>query len=178
VARRPEYITVGRFGRPRGVSGEIYITPATDDPSRFLELNDIIVSGKGRRRRLHLEAVEVTGGRPVAKIEGIDSRDQAAQLTNLSIEIPIDQVRELPEGSYYQFDLVGCQVVDEDGTEYGVIEEILFYPANDVYRIRSERFGEILFPVVDKFVLEVDIDGKRVVVRPPEGLFESQENYH
>jgi len=175
VARKPEYIIVGRFGRPRGVSGEIHITPATDDPDRFMELSDIVAVGQGKRRQLHFESVAIIGGRPVVKVEGIDSRETAAELTGLSIEIPIEMARPLPEGSYYQFDLVGCEVVGEDGTEYGVIEEILFYPASDLYRIKSDRFGEVLFPVVDKFVIEVDIDRRRVVIRPPEGLFDPRE---
>jgi 16S rRNA processing protein RimM len=176
VAKRPEYITIGRFGRPRGVSGEIYIHPATDDPDRFLELQDVIVVGKGKRKQLRLRSVVLIGDRPVARVEGVRSREEAAQLTNLSIEIPIDQARPLPEGSYYQFDLVGCQVVGTDGTEYGVVEEILFYPASDVYRIKSDRFGEVLFPVVDRFVIEVDIKAGRIVIEPPKGLFRPIED--
>ena len=175
MASQPEYITVGRFGRPRGVSGEIYITPATDDPDRFLELSDIIAVGRGKRMRLHFESVAIVGGRPVVKVEGVDSREAAAELTGRSIEISIEMARPLPEGSYYQFSLVGCAVVGEDGTEYGVIEEVLFYPANDLYRIKSDRFGEVLFPAVDKFVIEVDIDRQRVIIRPPKGLFDPEE---
>lgn len=176
MARKPEYITVGRFGRPRGVSGEIYIQPATDDPERFRELDELIVGGEGGRTRLFLESVEMIGGRPVVRIKGIDSREKAAALTNRSIEIPIDLIRPLPEGSYYQFDLVGCAVIGTDGTEYGVVEEILFYPANDLYRIKSDRFGEVLLPVVDRFVIEVDVDGRRIVIEPPEGLFVPRED--
>lgn len=175
MAKKPEYITVGRFGRPRGVSGEIYVTPATDAPDRFMELSEIIAVGKGERRQLHFQSVAVIGGRPVVKVEGVDNREEAMKLTGLSIEIPIDKARALPEGSYYQFDLVGCEVVGEDGTAYGVIEEILFYPANDLYRIKSDRFGEVLFPAVDKFVIEVDIERRRIVIRPPQGLFNPPE---
>jgi 16S rRNA processing protein RimM len=176
VAKRPEYITVGRFGRPRGVSGDIYVIPATDDPERFLELTQIIAVGKSKRTTLHLESAAIISGRPVVKVKGIDSREEAAQLTNLSVEIPIDQARPLEEGSFYQFDLVGCKVIGVDGIEYGVVEEILFYPASDVYRIKSDRFGEVLLPVVDKFVIDVDVDRKRIVIQPPEGLFNPIED--
>ena len=176
MARKPEYITIGRFGRPRGVSGEIYITPATDDPERFLELRSIIGVGRGKRKKLHFESVEIIGGRPVVRVKGVHNREDATQLTNLSIEIPIEQARSLPEGSYYQFDLIGCKAVGTDGTDYGVIEEVLFYPANDLYRIKSERFGEVLLPVVDRFVIEVDVEAGRVVIQPPKGLFVPTED--
>ncbi len=176
MARKPEYITIGRFGRPRGVSGDLYIIPATDDPERFLELSEIVAVGEGKRKKLQFESVEIIGGRPVARVKGVRSREEATLLTNLSIEIPIEQVRALPEGSYYQFDLVGCKVVGTDGTDYGVIEEILFYPASDLYRIKSERFGEVLMPVVDRFVVEIDVDARRVVIQPPDGLFVPPED--
>jgi len=171
VTDRPEHIVVGRFGRPRGVSGEICITPATNDPRRFLELTEIIVVGPDGRQAMRLEKTAVIGGRPVVKIEGINSREEAARLTERLIEIPFELAQPLPEGNYYQFDLIGCEAVGDDGTRYGVIEEVLFYPANDVYRIVSERFGEVLFPAVDCFVIEVDIAAKRIIIKPPEGLF-------
>jgi 16S rRNA processing protein RimM len=167
---------IGRFGRPRGVSGEIYITPATDDPARFAELREIIIVGSDQRRTVSLNKAAVIGGRPVVKIEGIDSREEAAKLTGLSIEIPVELLRPLPDGRYYQFDLVGCRVAGADGTDYGVIEEVMFYPASDLYRIVSERFGEVLFPAVDRYVIRIDIDGKKIIIDPPAGLFVPKED--
>lgn len=167
---------IGRFGRPRGVSGEIYITPATDDPARFTELREIIIVGPDQRRTVSLNKAAVIGGRPVVKIEGIESREEAAKLTGLSIEIPIERLRPLPDGRYYQFDLVGCRVAGVDGTDYGVIEEVMFYPASDLYRIVSERFGEVLFPAVDRYVIRIDIDGKKIIIDPPAGLFVPKED--
>ena len=172
MANRPEYITIGRFGRPRGLAGQLYVAPATDDPARFLDLNEILAVDGDNRRRLEIEKAALVGGRPVLKIVGIDSREDAARLTNLPIEIPMARAQVLPEGRYYQFDLVGCRAVGSDGTDYGIVEEVLFYPASDVYRIQSDRFGEFLFPAVDKFVIEIDIERKKIVIDPPKGLLE------
>jgi 16S rRNA processing protein RimM len=172
VARRPEYIIVGRFGRPHGVSGEVNIIPATDDPDRFLELAEVWTIIDGVRTRLGVEAVRMMGTQPVVKIEGYDTREDAARLTNLSVEIAGAMARPLPEGSYYQFDIIGCAVRGTDGIEYGVLEEVLFYPANDLFRIVSARFGEVLFPAVDRFIVRVDIDKQEIIIDPPPGLFE------
>jgi 16S rRNA processing protein RimM len=162
---------VGRFGRPRGVDGELYITPTTDDPGRFLDLTAVFVVVQGKREQLLLERVVMAGDRPVVKVAGFDTREQAGRLTNLTIEIPIAQARPLPEGSYYLFELEGCSVVGVDGTAYGIVEEVLQYPANDVYRIQSDRFGEVLLPAVERFVKKIDIDARRIVIDPPKGLF-------
>lgn len=172
MGKRPDYITVGRFGRPRGVSGELYITPETDFPDRFLDLTEFFVVRQGVREVLKIESSELIGGRPVVKIQGYDSRETAGALTNLGIELPGELAVELPEGSHYQFDLVGCVIKGVDGEEIGVLEEILFYPANDLYRIKTKRFGEILLPVVDKFVKGVDIEKKEIIIDPPDGLLE------
>ncbi|MEZ5357846.1 MAG: ribosome maturation factor RimM [Candidatus Zixiibacteriota bacterium] len=173
MVSRPDYITVGRFGRPRGVTGELYITPDTDFPDRFLDLFEVYIEEGGKKKSLIIESAEIISGRPVVKVEGIESKEEAAALTNLAIFVPGEQAVELPEGSYYQFDLVGSTVKSVDGVEFGVLEEILFYPANDVYRIKSKDFGEILLPVVDKFVKGVDIEKKEIIIEPPDGLIES-----
>ena len=163
---------MGRFGKPRGVSGEINITPETDDPERFLDLDGVYVVIEGQKKRLRFQSVALIGGRPVVKVEGYNGREEVSRLTNLSIEIPMTEARELPEGSYYQFDLVGCRVTGVDGVEYGMIEEVLLYPANDLYRIKSDEFGEILLPAVDRFIVKVDIDKKTIIIDPPDGLIE------
>lgn len=175
MANRPEYITVGRFGRPRDVSGEIYITPATDDPARFLELTEIFVIRQEERLKMNIESARLIGGKPAVKLEGINNREEAARLTNLSIEIPFSQARKLPEGSYYQFDLIGCRVTGQDGTDYGEVKEVLFYPASDVYKVISDRFGEVLLPAIDQFIIRVDLDKKEIIVDPPAGLFETEK---
>jgi len=171
VATRPDYITVGRFGRPRGYSGDIHITPATDDPRRFLDLTEVYTIVDGKRRKLTLETVTMIGDRPVVRVTGITTKEEAATLTNLTIEIPGSLTRPLPEGSYYQFDLVGCRVIGVDGEDYGTLEEVLFYPANDLYRIYSEKYGEALLPAVDTFIKRVDIEAREIIIDPPDGLF-------
>ena len=173
MASKPEYITVGRFGRPRGVSGDIYITPATDDPERFVDLTHLVVVGNGERREIEIKKVTLIGGKPVATLLGITSREAAARLTNLSIEIPFDQIRPLDDGRYYQFDLVGCRVIATDGTDLGTIAEVLSYPASDLFRITSKRFGELLLPAVEQFIERVDIDKKEMIVNPPKGLLDA-----
>ena len=71
----------------------------------------------------------------------------------------------LEEGEYYDEDLIGCTVETVKGKELGRLAEIVVTGANDVYVVACER-GEVLVPAVDGIVLEIDIDGRRVVVEP------------
>ncbi len=170
---KPEYITVGRLGRPRGVSGELYITPATDDPKRFVDLTKLVLVGNGQRREFEIIKVVLIGGKPVVSLRGITSREAAARLTNLLIEIPFDQIRPLEDGRYYQFDLVGCKVTAVDGTELGTLAEVMTYPASDLFRIKSKRFGELLLPAIEQFIERIDIEKKEIIVNPPNGLLDA-----
>lgn len=134
------------------------------------------MSEENGQQLMQLERVTLLDGHPVVKVKGCESREEAARLTNRSIQIPGEKARPLPEGSYYQFDLIGCRVKGIDGTDYGIVEEILFYPANDLYLIKSEQFGDVLFPAVAKFVVKVDVDGREIIIDPPAGLFEEGGN--
>lgn len=73
----------------------------------------------------------------------------------------------LPEGEYYHYQLVGLDVVDLEGRSLGRLAEIIETGANDVYVIRGP-LGETLLPAIADVVREVDPEGGRMVVQPPE----------
>ena len=160
-------ITVGKLGRTRGVEGEIYITPFTDFPDRFLELNEIFVKSQREWEKMKLVSSRLIDDRPVIKFENINNPEQAARLTNRIIAVPKDQLVELPDDMFYIFELVGCQIFsDTDNSLLGEIVDVEQYPANDVYLIKTVEDKTIRFPAVKQFVKSVDIDNKKVVVDP------------
>lgn len=174
--KRPDYIVVGRFGRPHGVKGEISVTPMTDFPERFLNLREVFMISGNRKVKIVLDTVVMQGDRPLVKVAGIDNREEAARLVNTLLAVPAAEAVELPEGSHYHFDLIDCRVEGIDGTDYGLVSEVLFNPANDLLRVRSRRFGDVLLPVVDRFVKSIDIEKKKIIIDPPPGLFEEAGN--
>lgn len=160
-------ITVGKLGRTRGVEGEIYITPFTDFPDRFLELDEIFVKNQKEWEKMKLVSSRLIADRPVIKFENINSPEQASRLTNRIIAVPKDQLVELPDDMFYIFELVGCQVYSEsDNSLLGEIIEVEQYPANDVYLIKTAENIMIRFPAVKQFVKSVDIDNKKIIVDP------------
>ena len=76
---------------------------------------------------------------------------------------------ELPDGRYFVQDILGLSVYSESGECLGKIEEVLTMPASDIYVVRGAR-GEILLPVVDQVIRQVDVEAGRVVVHLMEGL--------
>jgi 16S rRNA processing protein RimM len=173
LKERPEYVVVGRFGRPRGISGEINIIPLSDYPERFRKKETFWIESESGFIKLNLVSIRFISGKPAARIEGYNSREQARLMTNKYLYIRNADLGELPEGSYYHFDLIGCLVADSGGQMLGRVCEVETYPANDVWVIEAENGRKFLFPVVAKFIDKVDIDKKLIIISPPEGIFDS-----
>ncbi|UCC45514.1 MAG: 16S rRNA processing protein RimM [Candidatus Zixiibacteriota bacterium] len=165
MTQSTKFVSVGKLGKTRGVRGEIYVTPTTDFPDRFLNLKEIFTSDRSDWVLMRIESSRMISGRPVLKFEGIESKEEAARLTNRELAVTRDQLVELPENSYYLFDLVGCTVIDnESRKKLGTVTDVQQYPANDVYLIETEDGKEALIPAVKEFVIRVDIENKTVFV--------------
>ena len=165
LASVKDFIIVGKVGRTRGVEGELFITTFTDFPDRFLDLDEIFVKERGEWTVKRLKSSRLVGERPVISFEGIDNREEAARLTNMELAVSADNVVLLPNNTYYIFDLVGCDVFDElSNKRLGVLKDVQQLPASDLYVIKTENGGELLVPVLKKFVKSVDTEKRRIVI--------------
>lgn len=78
---------------------------------------------------------------------------------------------ELPEGQYYECDLIGLAVSTQEGRPIGVLEEILDVPGNPVFVVRQGA-KEILIPAAKELVSAVDMAARTMTVRLIDGLGE------
>ena len=109
--------------------------------------------------------------RRVLKFAGIDTINSAEVFVGCWIVIPHDQAVPLPDGTYFDHDLVGCSVMDIHGGELGIVSEILRIAGNNQLVVKDLN-REYLIPVVDNICVEIDIKGKQIIVDPPEGLMD------
>ena len=98
----------------------------------------------------------------VAKLEGIDTREQALALKGATVSVEREALPEAEEGHYYLADLVGLEVVNEQGERLGVVKQWITNGAQDVMELAGERTR--LIPWVAAIVKEVDLGARRVVV--------------
>lgn len=160
-----DVITVGKIGRPRGLDGELYITPNTDFLERFEGLDEILIKENDGWEIIKVVSSKIISGRPVLKFDRVENPEEAARLTNKLIGVPIEQAFVLPDDTFYLFDLVGCKVYDfVSQKECGEIVEVVKYPANDIYHVKDSQGRIILVPAVKKYIKEVDIDDKKIVI--------------
>jgi len=137
----------------------------TDFPDRFLNLSEIFLKIKNRWKKKRIVSTRFVSERLVIKFEDINTPEDAARFINCELGVPLEQAVKLPEGSYYVFDLIGCEVFDNDKKDYlGRIVDVMTLPANDVYVIKGEDNKELLIAAIKKFVKKVDIENRQIFI--------------
>lgn len=169
---KQQYLEAGRIVRTHGVRGELVLEPWADSPQFLADIPLFYLDPHGQRP-LEPLAARVHKGRLLLRLRGIDTLEQADALRGKILYLNRDAV-PLAEGQYFLQDLLGCSVVDgTTGQVYGVLEEILSTPANDVYRVKNgER--EFLFPAVKHMIKRTDPEAGVIEVLPIPGIFDSQ----
>lgn len=167
------FVAIGRVVKAHGLSGEVKLLPLTDDLDRFHTLDGCYVlspnSEAGEFRRI--EAVRLQGGMPIIKLEGSDEIEAASQLVGRFLAVKEEGLAPLRQDSFYAWQVVGCRVVTEDGTEVGMLSDIEYGNGQDLWVVqKGER--EHLIPAVAEIIVSVDPDAKKIVIRPPEGLLD------
>jgi 16S rRNA processing protein RimM len=144
-----ELVVVGRVGKPHGVGGAFVVEGASDDPDRFAVGAELLVAGE----QAHIEESKRSGGRLVIRLDRRAERGSP-------LEVPRSSLPPTGEDEYYVADLIGLEVVEEEGRTLGSVRDVSNYAANDVLELDSG----LLLPLVEDCVRQVDLDAGRIVV--------------
>jgi 16S rRNA processing protein RimM len=165
-----DYVLVGRVARTHGRRGEVIVNPETDFPEdRFAPGGTVWILQGGTPIALAIRSAWTHKGRPVIALEGIETMADAEALHGVDLRVPPDALHALPEGSYYEHDLVGCMLTTENGQLLGVVRAVERSGGPPRLVVGHGR-DEFQMPLVEAFCVEIDVAGRRIVVRPPEGL--------
>lgn len=167
-AGEPVHLAIGFLRRPHGVRGEIVMDLHTDFPERIKSGRKVLVGEK--RQPLTFDTVRPHGSGMLVSFCGVDTPEDAGAFRNQWVYVKASDLPPLPEGQYYEYQLIGLDVVDETGAVLGKLSEILETGANDVYVVRNEDGGEILLPVIPSVILNRDMERRLLTARVPEGL--------
>lgn len=158
--------------RPRGNRGEVLARSQTDVPGRLESLKEATVRFPNGQdgKVVILEAWEHRGDW-VLKFEGVDSIGAAEHFAGAELWVPFSERAKLPEGEYFQADLIGCVVQDEVGTVLGTVDGWQEYGGPPLMEVKADG-RELLIPFVKGIYRNVDVEGRRITVEVPEGLLE------
>ncbi len=152
-----DYFELGRVLKPQGIKGEVKAEAYTDDTNRFHDLTFVFFKSGGEYAKRELESVRVSGGFAYLKFAGINDRDSAEILRGQYFYIDRANAAKLPPGSHYISDLLGMEV-REGGKKTGVLENILQTGSRDVYVVKLDAGGTLMFPSVDGVFVKKDVE--------------------
>ena len=170
-------LSIGRVRGHRGNAGELTVIIASGRAERWEGLDRFLLD---RGSGVEPIAFEVEGARAyrdrlILKLKGVDDPGTAAGLKGSTVWVAGDAVPALPEGEYYLDRLIGM-TVREDGQALGTVADIHEAGGTHVMVVKTESGGELLIPLVQAMVKEVEETGSSIHVVLPPGLKELEED--
>lgn len=163
--------TIGVVVGPFGVRGEAKVKIETDFPDRFLKLTRACVRrADGSAELVTIRSVRMHKGQALLKMEGIDRIEDVEARRGALVQVRREDRVPLSGDSFYISDVIGFTVATTDGRTLGTLDEVLRYPAHDLWRV-----GEVLIPAARPFVQQVDADTRRIVVSLVPGLVPGED---
>lgn len=182
ATQKSAYVTVARALRPHGRRGEVAAEILTDFPERLPNLASVFLwDGHSVRREIAVASCWLSlsrGGQAIFHFEGSDSISAAEKLVGLEVQIPLADRMELPSGSYYISDLIGCEVFETNGRAIGRVSDVQLTGAEvagtPILVVHSAT-GELLIPLAQDICVRIRTDHRRIECCLPEGLREMNQ---
>ncbi|MBR5047603.1 MAG: 16S rRNA processing protein RimM [Eubacterium sp.] len=165
-----DLLQVGVITGTHGLKGEVKVYPTTDDKTRFMDLEDVILISGKEEIPLKVEYCKFFKQFVFVKFEGLDDINQVEQYKRCPIMVTRENAVPLEEDEYFIADLIGMTIVDDSGVTIGTLENVIETGANDVYEVLLPDGGRILLPAIKDCILDVDMEERIILVHLMKGL--------
>jgi 16S rRNA processing protein RimM len=170
-------LTIGRIVRPHGIRGEVLVDVRTDEPGARFAAGSVLATDPAGAGPLTIEYARghAQGGRQrlIVAFAEIADRDAAEDARGIALMVDGGDVTDPDDpDEFHDLHLVGLTAVGPDGEKIGEVVRVDHMPSAELLAVRRSDGKEALIPFVKAIVPEVDLQGGRVVVTPPEGLFD------
>ncbi|WP_066426073.1 ribosome maturation factor RimM [Anabaena sp. 4-3] len=183
VPNLDNWIEIGKIVAPQGLSGEVRVYPNTDFPERFEEPGQrwLLYPGKTEPEPIELLAGRYIEGKNlyVIQLAGVDNRNQAEELRDCRLFVPVSDRPELGDDEYHVIDLIGLEVfLQASGELVGTVVDVIA-AGNDLLEVKlpvsldsKQKQKTVLIPFVREIVPVVNLPARRLEITPPAGLLE------
>ena len=166
-----DFFRVGVIANTHGIRGEVKVFPTTDDVKRFDYLKEAYIDTGKEKIKVEVSNVRYFKNLVIVKFKGIDNINDIERYKGKDLLVTRENALPLEEGEYYLADIIGANVYTEDGNLFGSLEDVIETGANLVYSVQHEG-KEVLLPVIDDCVKEVNVEEKKVIVHIMKGLLD------
>ncbi len=164
-------IIVGALAGAFGVKGEVRLKSFTSDPEDIALYGPLFTEDGSRSFEVRLTGHLKNAFS--ARLSGVKTKEQADALRGLQLFVPRKKFPKLPDDEFYYADLVGLSVFDAGGRQVGQIKAVQNHGASDLLEILTDGGSQsVLLPFTRLNVPTVDIASGKIIIDPPEGLFE------
>jgi 16S rRNA processing protein RimM len=171
-ARDDDVVAVGRIGPARGVRGDVFVEPWTDDPQARFAVGSVLRTEPTEAGPLTVEFSSQASGKLVVHFTGVDDRAAAETLRGTELVIAASERPPLQDpDEFYDTDLIGLAARTVRGEDLGPVREVVHSAGAD-YLVVEVGGRERLIPFVAPVVPTVDVGNGIVEIDPPEGLFD------
>ena len=167
-----DILRVGVITTTHGLRGEVKVFPTTDDPKRFKKLKEVLLDTGKERRKLQVESVRFQKNLVILKFKEFNNINDVEQYKKCDLYASRKNAVKLEENENFIVDLIGLHVVLEDGTEFGIMKDVLQTGANDVYIVEMLDGREVLLPAIPECILDVDLDSETMTIHLMKGLLD------
>ena len=167
-----EEFQVGVITQTHGIKGEVKVFPTTDDVKRFKRLEKVTIDSGKKRFEAEIESVKFFKQFVILKFKGFDTIEDIQLYKQAKLLVDREHAVRLRKDEYFVADLIGTKVVSDEGTELGVMTDVIETGANDVYVVKNSEGEEILFPAIKDCVKEVDLENGVITLHVMDGLLD------
>lgn len=162
-------IRTAKIINTRGLKGECKLYSYTDDPAHRFKPGRVLYLDEGKKHSLKVLRYSESKGFIYVFFQDVDSIEKAELLKGKSLYIPVEDLPEPEEDEFYYHELMDCEVFNEEKEYLGKVVDILETGPSLVLRVQSES-ENFLLPFVNQFVVEVDRQEKKMIIREMAGL--------
>lgn len=165
-------LVIGRIGRAHGVGGEVSVEVRTDSPELRFAPGKRVETDPDDRGPLTVTRTRWHAGRLLVGFAEVRDRAGAAALRGTLLVADSGTSPPTGDDEWWDHELAGLEVVTVAGVTVGRVEGVAHTPGADLLVVRGSDGEEALVPFVKAIVPTVDLAAGRIVVDPPEGLFD------
>ncbi|MEO9869908.1 ribosome maturation factor RimM [Ekhidna sp.] len=161
---------LGEVIKTHGLKGEVNIFLDVDFPNEYQKLESVFLEQQGKLIPFFIDTIQINNGKALVKFEDVDSLDEGKSLIKSKLFLPLSSLPVLNDHQYYFHELVDCEVY-ESSTLIGIVKNVIDLNGNQLLSV-DMKGSEVLIPLKDEILIEVDVSSKKIDVDLPEGLLD------
>ena len=169
--KKEDCFYLGKIAKTHGLKGEVTIKLDADDPSAYLEMKHFFLEINKVLTPFFVEKITPNGDKFFVQVQDIKTVEQAQNLVGKTVYLPLEMLPKLSGKQFYYHEIVGFTVVDTEKGELGPITEVLEYPTQAILQVMKDK-KEVLIPILEHVIQNVDRDKKVLTITAPEGLID------